>query len=361
MTVDTYLRRGRRSLQRLALDPKVRGTSLVLFFGGSGFLLSAAGLGESPQPLAMGMIAAATGWRALVMSLGAMAGYPAFWGSAGTIGIVWAAAGGLLALLLGKREEAKQQPLMIPAIAAMLTAVTAAVFRFFLHGPRALPADLLAVGITFLSGVLFTQANRCRDAVTDWLSLAAGVLALGRVWLGPVGLGYVTAGLLTVYGAFPAAALAGMALDLTRITPLPMGAVMCMGYFLRMIPLGKRWQHYAAPAAACMAVMLCCGIRDLTPLPGLALGGALAAVLPPKPELHRRRGETGAAQVRLELGAEVLGTLRQLILDSAPPPVDAQALLDKAADRACGSCSARKTCRQREELSLRAFRQTLKE
>ena len=153
MTVDTYLRRGRRSLQRLALDPKVRGTSLVLFFGGSGFLLSAAGLGESPQPLAMGMIAAATGWRALVMSLGAMAGYPAFWGSAGNVGIVWAASGGLLALLLGKREEAKQQPLMIPAIAAMLTAVTAAVFRFLLHGSSPLTADILAVGITFLSGV----------------------------------------------------------------------------------------------------------------------------------------------------------------------------------------------------------------
>ena len=138
MLMETYLRRGRRSLQRLALDPKVRSTSMVLFFGGSGFLLSAAGLGDSPQPLAMGMIAAATGWRALVMSLGAMAGYPAFWGSAGSPGIVWAAAGGLLALLLGKREEAKQQPLMIPAIAAMLTAVTALVFRFLLHGDTVL-------------------------------------------------------------------------------------------------------------------------------------------------------------------------------------------------------------------------------
>ena len=107
----------------MALDPRSRSAGLVLFFGGSGFLLSAAGLTGCPQPLAMGMICATTGWRALVMSLGAMAGYPVFWGSIGNPGIVWSAAGGLLALLLGKREEARQQPLMIPAIAAFLTAV----------------------------------------------------------------------------------------------------------------------------------------------------------------------------------------------------------------------------------------------
>ena len=325
---------------------------MVLFFGGSGFLLSAAGLGDSPQPLAMGMIAAATGWRALVMSLGAMAGYPTFWGSGGSPGIVWAAAGGLLALLLGKREEAREQPLMIPAIAALLTAVTAVVFRFLLGVKTPLPGDLLAVGITFFSAVLFTQAARCRDAVTDWLAMAVGVLALARVWLGPFGLGYLAAGLLTVYGAFPGAALAGMALDLTRITPLPMGAVVCMGYFIRMIPFGKRWQHYAAPAAACIAVMLACGIRDLTPLPGLVLGGALAAALPPKPDLPRRRGDTGAAQVRLELGAEVMAVLRQMLLEPDPPPIDEQALLDKARSRACGSCSARRGCTQREALSV---------
>ena len=34
-----------------------------------------------------------------LMSLGAMVGYPTFWGSTGRQGIVWAAAGGLLALL----------------------------------------------------------------------------------------------------------------------------------------------------------------------------------------------------------------------------------------------------------------------
>ena len=335
----------------MVLDPRVRRPAMVLLFGGSGFLLSGAGLADSPQPLAMGMIAAATGWRALVMSLGAMMGYPAFWGSAGNPGIVWAASGGLLALLLGKREEARDQPLMIPAIAAFLTAVTALTFRFLLGEKTPVVLVCVQVALTFLAGVLFTQASRCRDVVTDWLVLGVGVLALARVRLGPFGLGFTAAGLLSVYGAFPAAALAGLALDLGRSTPLPMTAVLCLAYFLRMIPFDKRWQHYAAPGAACLAVMAILRQWDPVPLPGLALGGAMAAVLPPRPEIPRRRGETGAAQVRLELGAEVLRTLQGLMEELEPPPIDVDALLCKARDRACGGCSARKTCLQKDTLT----------
>ena len=336
----------------MALDPKLRRTGMAVLFTGSGFLLSAAGLLGSPQPLAMGLICAATGWRALVMSLGAMAGYPAFWGSAGNPGIVWAAAAGLLALLLGKREEAREQPLMIPAISAFLTAVTGVSFRFFLREPLDPVGLCLQSGGAFLSGVLFTQTARCRDAVTDWLAMGVGVLALARVTLGPLGLGFVAAGLLAVYGAFPAAALAGLALDLAGITAVPMGAVMCLAWFLRMIPFGRRWQHYASPGAACILVMAACGIRELAPLPGLFLGGALGALLPPRPEYARRRGETGAAQVRLELGAEMLGTMESLVLEMEPAPVDETALLCKAVERACSGCSARKSCTQREALSL---------
>lgn len=335
----------------MVLDPRVRRPAMVLLFGGCGFLLSGAGLGTVPQPLAMGMITAATGWRALVMSLGAMLGYPTFWGSAGRPGIVWAAAGGLLALLLGKREEARQQPLMIPAIGAFLTAVTALASRIFLGMETPLPAAAVQVALTFLTGVLFAQTVRCRDAITDWLAMGLGVLALARVWLGPFGLGFGAAGLLSVYGAFPAAALAGLALDLTRSTALPMTGVVCLAYFIRMIPFDKRWQHYAAPGAACLAVMAALGKWDLTPLPGLVLGGAAAAILPPRPEVSRRRGETGAAQVRLELGAEVLRTLQSLIAEAEPPPVDADALLCKARDRACGGCSARHSCRQKDALT----------
>ena len=64
-SMETYLRRGRRTCQRLLLNPKIRTGGVVLLCGGSGFLLSAASLGNYPQPLAMGLILAMSGWHSL--------------------------------------------------------------------------------------------------------------------------------------------------------------------------------------------------------------------------------------------------------------------------------------------------------
>ena len=352
MMVETYLRRGQRSLQRLALDPRVRGVGSVLAYGGSGFLLSAASLGNYPQPLAMGMSCAATGWRTLVMSLGAMVGYPAFWGTAGKQGIVWAAVGGLLALMVGKREESREQPLMIPAIAAFLTAAAGLSFFLILRERTPLVVYALRVALTFFSGVLFTQATRCRDVVTDWLVGGVAVLALAQVSVGKyLGLGYLAAGLLAMGGAFPAAALAGLGLDLAQVTKVPMTAVLCLSYFVRMIPFDKKWQHYAAPGISFVIVSAACGIWDPAPLPGMVLGGAMGSLLPPRPRITRRRGETGVAQVRLELSAGVLTTVQELLAEFTPPEIDEGALLEKAKQHACAGCPAGKQCAQRDSMT----------
>lgn len=353
MMVETYLRRGKRSLERLALDPRARGIGAVLAYGGSGFLLSAASVGGYPQPLAMGLICATTGWRTLVMSIGAMVGYPTFWGTAGNQGIVWSAAGGLLALLVGKKEESRDQPLMIPAIAAFLTAVAGLSFWFIVGDRTPVVVSLLRIALTFFSGVLFTQVSRCRDPMTDWIAGGVVVLALAQVFVTErFGLGYLAAGMMAVSSAFPAAALAGLGLDLAQITPLPMTAVMCLAWIIRMIPFDKKWQHYAAPGFACLAVMAACGIWDFSPLPGIVLGGAVGALIPPRPSLPYRRGETGVAQVRLELGAEMLTSVQQILMEMEPPPIDEAALLEKVRSRACAGCSARKNCAQRNALTL---------
>ena len=360
MMVETYLRRGQRSLQQMLLRPGVRGMGAVLAYGGSGFLLSAGGLAGSAQPLAMGLICAQTGWRALIMCIGAMLGYPFFWGLSGNQGIVWSASGGLLALLLGKREETRDQPLMIPAIAAFLTAVTGLSFRLLLGESVPVGVYFLRIALTFLSGVLFTQVTRCRDAIADWLASCLGVLALAQIlpgfWLGP---GYIAAGLAAVTGAFPAAALAGLGLDLARITPVPMTAVLCAAYMIRLIPLAKAWQHYASPGFGGLAIMAATGIWDPKILPGLFLGGMLGALIRPSPGIQLRRGDSGAAQVRLEMGAAVLSTTAHLLLESEPAPVDTEAVLEKAVRRACTGCSARNSCPQKTAMTLELLKNPL--
>ncbi len=360
MMVETYLRRGQRRLENLALNPRVRSMAAVVLMAGSGFLLSAVGLGGWPQPVAMGLICSAMGVRALLMALGAMLGYPTFWGSQGNVGIVWSAAGGMLAMMVGSRQESKEQPLMIPVIGAFLSVVTGLGFRFLLQEPVPLLQIPLQAAVALFSGILFTQASRCRDSITNWLVQGVGVLALAQVSLGPyLSLGYLAAGLMAVGAAFPAAALAGLALDLSSLTRVPMTAVMCLAYFLRMIPFDRRWQRCAAPAAAYIMVSIICAIRDPTPLMGLVLGGAAGLALPPQPQIAHRRGETGVAQVRLELSAQMLSATQALILDVKPPPIDREALLEKVRHQICGSCSFRRTCTQQRTFSLQMLENPL--
>lgn len=352
MMVETYLRRGQRGLQQIFLEPGVRSPAAVAAYFGSGFLLSGASLAGYPQPLAAGLICAGTGWRTLVMSIGAMIGYPSFWGMAGRQGIVWSAAAGMLALLLGKRQETKQQPLMIPMITAFLISLTGLVFLLMLGDKVPMFIFALRTALTFFSGVLFTQAARQRDAVTDWLLGGVSVLALAQAapvpWLS---LGYVAAGVLALHGSFPAAVLAGLGLDLAQVTKIPMTAVMATSSLIRMIPFDKQWQHYASGGFACMTVMAACGIWDPMPLPGLLLGGALSLLLPPKPGISKTRGQTGVAQVRLELGAAAMGAAGDLLKKYEPPPIDREGIFQKMLDAACGSCPEKESCSQRNALS----------
>ena len=351
-SMETYLRRGRRTCQRLLLNPKIRTGGVVLLCGGSGFLLSAASLGNYPQPLAMGLILAMSGWHAAVMSLGAMLGYWVFWGIAGLQGLVWSASGGLLALLLA-RHIPEEQPLIFPAISAFLTALTGLLFQLVLRDTVPVPVYFLRIVLAAGAGLLFPVALGRRTAVTDWLVGGVAVLALAQASPVPyLGLGYLAAGALAVGSAFPAAVLGGLGLDLAQVTRIPMTAVLCLAGVIRMIPFERKWMRCLAPGAAGLVVMAICGIRDYTPLPGLILGGGLGILMPPSQEAARRRGETGLAQVRLELGAEVLGATQQLFLETAPPPVDASAVLQKVRQRACGSCSARNSCPQQSSLDI---------
>ena len=347
VAVGVYIRRGQRRIRRWAADPKVH----VLLQGATcflaGFLGSAASLGHRLQPVVMGMICARTGWPAVLMTLGSALGYPVFWGEAGHQGVVWSLLGLVAALVLRGKRVQQETPLLMPAVAAFFVAVTGLLFQYWQLDSPPLAMYLLRIFLAAGSAAVFCHAAERRDPLVDWLAWGLGVLCLSQVAPVPyLGFGFLAAGVLSAVGAFPAAALAGLALDLAQVTPTPMAAVLCLSYFVRMIPKQQPLWGYLSIAPVYILVMSLCGVWDFTPLPGLVLGSLGAMLLPRQVQLAHRRGETGNAQVHLELASAVLRQTGNLILDTLDAPIDEQALMTRAAERACSGCPCRNTCKE---------------
>ena len=346
-TIETYVRSGRRSLRKLALDPRVRlGAKVAACFLG-GFLLSAGSLANSFLPLSMGLVCALTGWRAVLASVGAIIGYLLFWGTGGQQGVMWSIAGLAAALGLGKRRILDESPLLMSAIAGLIVSATGLAFQILFRDTTTVPQYLLRVLLGAGSAKLFELVRQRRDALADALALGAGVLALSQV--APFGfpLGYVAAGALGAWGSLPVAALAGLALDLSQLGRVSMTAVLCLSGLARNLPVARNWIRYAAPGAVYILVMQLSGSREYLPFFGLVLGSALAVLLPEPAAPARPRGETGMAQVRLELMAGCLAQTQQLLLQEDGIPIDEEALLLRTQERACSGCPNRKVCTER--------------
>jgi len=347
--IRSYARQGQHLLRRWLLEPRIHTTAHILQYLLRGFLLSAASLGQYPQPLALCLVCAGDRWPAVLTAAGAAAGYFVFWGSAGLQGIAWLAAGLPAALLIGSRPSARTMPLLLPAIAGLITAAAGLVFQLRLEDTT--PAAIYLLRILLSVGVtrLFLVAGETHGQYARYLSWGVWVLALAQVapfpWLC---FGYIAAAALGTGGAFAAAALGGLALDLAQITSVPMTAVICVIYFLRLIPGTRKWINLLTPGIVYVLVMALCGMWDLYPIPALVAGGLLGHFLPESTETAPRRGETGIAQVRLELTAGVFSQMQMLLLESSAPPIDEAALVWRAADRACGGCPNRKSCKERE-------------
>jgi len=346
VSIGVQVRRWQRVMRRWVQDSRVHGALQCAAYLLSGGLLSAASLRGYPQPLALALVCAASGWPGVLLAAGGLGGYLVFWGQAGGQCALWIGLGLLAMVLLGGRQLLEDTPLLMSAVTGAIVAVSGLLFQLWQGDTTPVWMYLLRIAIAAGANRVFTVALQRRDAVVDWLVCGLGTLALAQVMPIPyLGLGYIAAGFLAVSGAFPAAALAGLALDLAQVTPVPMTAALCLAWLTRLIPGRAKWVRYAAPAVLYVAVMALCGLWDLYPLPGLALGGLAAVLAPGKPALAGRRGETGFAQVRLEMVSAVLSQTEQLLSDIQTPPIDEQALVHRAVDRACGSCSHRKNCR----------------
>ena len=72
-----------------------------------------------------------------------------------------------------------------------------------------------------------------------------------------------------------------------------------------------------------------------------------------RPHLPRALGQagTGGAQVRLELAAEAMGEFRRELAVIETPQIDRPALIRQLRTRACGACSLRRGCLERQRLA----------
>ena len=344
-TIETYVRAGRSKAEKWTREPELRLWAMRCACFAGNLLLSGAGLARGAMPLALGPVLALRGWKAVAAAAGGAAGYLAFWGQAGFQGLLWLLCGLAVVLFLGKERSLEDAPLLLPAVGGLTVAAGGLFFQVFLEDTTPVPLYLLRTAAGAFAAWLFQQVRDRRDPAADWMAMGCLVLALGKV--APLGFsfGCLAAGVIGAMGPLPAAALAGLALDLSQLTRVSMTAVLCLAQLTRYLP--GRWLRYAAPGAVYILVMHLSGYRHWQPVFPLALGGALAVLMPRLPEAALRRGETGLTQVRLELMAGCMHQTKQLLLEESGIPIDEEALLLRAQKRACTGCPNRKTCRER--------------
>ena len=361
MTADTYLLWGRTWLRKLGADPRFRKLGWMGARAGLGFVLSGAGLRGSPQPFAMALVSALSGGRAAAAALGSAIGYQVYWGSRGTQALAWTVLTLATVLLLGSSELPRRTPLLIPAFCGLWTAVLGLIF-LLLGENTATEVYLLRIALAMGSSLVLRQLNGGKHPAHIWVFQGLLVLALSQAlplkWLNP---GTMLAGAMAAAGAFPAAAVGGLALDLAKITPVPMAGILSAACFARLIPgLEGKWR-WLLPGAVYLLLSALWGPVHYGPLPALLLGGLLSRLLPKKARATYRQGRTGAAQVRLEAAAEALSQCRQLIMGVEEPPIDEEALLARTKERACGSCPNRKACRIPDRIPTEALHRPLTE
>jgi len=188
VSVETYLRRGQRRLRQWTAIPWVRPVLRVFGYGVTGFLFSAVSLGNVPQPLAMGLCCAVSGWRAIAVSLGSILGYRVFWQEQGLQGMLWGGLGGLLGLL-HRHKSLRDMPLLIPSMAAFLVSALGLAFQvlwleevsFGIYALRVALAGGSAVVLEHCVQRVLNERVSRRGGRTGYaqvrLELTAGVLA----------------------------------------------------------------------------------------------------------------------------------------------------------------------------------------
>ncbi len=344
MGIPQITRTGRRVLRRAIHTPGLRGAVQVAGSGLMGFVLAAVSLGQHPQPIAMAVLCAGLpGWLPLSFVLGACVGFRLLWGTAGLQGLTWMAAALPVGVLLGHKFAGLR--LLQPAFAALIVSASGVAFQF-LQGPQTpVWVYILQVCLAFGATWVFCHMKLHRQTPADWIGTA--FFAMGLAQLAPVGwlnLGIFSGAVCVSMLPFPAVALVGLALDLSQVTQVPMTAVLGGSCLLRLLPVRQGKLASLWPVLLYGPVMLLRGATDLYPVAALAAGCFVSLWLPTPGPRAIRRGDTGLAQVRLEMAAGVLAQTEALLRQTQARPIDQEALIQRAAQRACGGCPLRTDC-----------------
>ena len=352
MLLGSQVQRWRQTFKRILEDPELRPPLLAAGSFLTGLCLSAASLGNHLQPFCLGVLCAGLpGWLPAWYAIGSALGYWMFWGIKGLQGILWIAAALPVGVLVARWKGAQRMELLLPAFGSLIVAAGGVIFQSWRGENTYIAMYLLRVGLAFGAVWIVQLARQKHDTTAGWIAIAVAVLSLAQiapvVWMN---LGLVAAAVLVVALPLPAVAMIGLALDLAQVTPVSMTAVLSLVALLRLLPKLPARVMAAMPAAVYILIMALCGQMDLLPLPPLMLGGVLGMAVPGDRPRLQRRGETGAAQVRLELVASVMAQAEQLLQEAQGNPIDEAAQLVKVADRACTACPSRKGCKAAEHI-----------
>lgn len=318
--------------------------------GAAGFVLSAASVAGQAMPLALGLLCAAPpGLYAAAVALGGCLGYLLFWGQ--TQGLAWMAAGLLAVALIGDSALVQRQKLLMGAVTALIVSGCGLGFALCFLDDTAVPVYLLRIVLSSAATCIFRRWREEPSGAAGWMVCGIVTLSLARIlplrWFG---LGYLAAGFLGVRASFPAAAMAGLGLDLSQVTVLPMTGVLCLAFCLRLVPGLPKQAAALGPGLSYLVLCALMGQWDALPLPGLLIGGLIGTAVPGNlltPARLQRKGPTGLAQVRLEKAALSLRSLEQALLMTQEPDIDSRSLLRRAADQSCDTCPERKGCKAR--------------
>lgn len=168
ITIQSYVRQGRHTLRRWAVDPRIHTFFRCLGYFLAGFALSAASLGQSLLPLSLALVCACGGWPAVLSALGGVLGYRFFWGAEPT-SLLWLSAGLCVALILGQSRIARDGPLLLPAIAGLIVAASGVLLQTLDMEDTPVALYLIRVGLACGATFLFSLVRKGRNPIAEWL------------------------------------------------------------------------------------------------------------------------------------------------------------------------------------------------